>query len=358
MATTLNFQMGDNGMYFAEATVAGPYALHVEKEAPEEGKQGTFAIYQRSVDSEGNPKYVLSLVLEKGDKGEKGEPPVIEEGTISTGEPGTSVSATITPNGETEDGKPKYRLSLTIPQGDQGDPGKKVNLRKGTTGIEWKYEDESEWQTLVPMADLSFTFEELTDEQKQEISRKPILGTVEATKGDEPSGSFTADGTDDHGNPRYKLILTLPKGDKGEKGEPPVIEMGTVTTGEPGTEADVEVVPSGETEGGNLKYVLNFTIPKGDHGDGSGNVLVAETGIVAGKEYLFKPGADNSAEGTLVEYVEPEIPDVPQWAMQATKPSYTAQEVGALPDSTKIPSKLSDLENDKSFITYENYQEE
>lgn len=47
----MNFQMGDNGMYFAEATVAGPYALHVEKEAPEEGKQGTFAIYQRSVDS-------------------------------------------------------------------------------------------------------------------------------------------------------------------------------------------------------------------------------------------------------------------------------------------------------------------
>lgn len=35
---------------------------------------------------------------------------------------------------------------------------------------------------------------------------------------------------------------------------------------------------------------------------------------------------------------KPTIPDVPSWAMQSTKPSYTAQEVGALSSSTQIPT--------------------
>ena len=44
-------------------------------------------------------------------------------------------------------------------------------------------------------------------------------------------------------------------------------------------------------------------------------------------------------------------PTVPAWAKQPNKPTYTAQEVGALPDSTKIPSKTSDLTNDSDFAT-------
>lgn len=41
-------------------------------------------------------------------------------------------------------------------------------------------------------------------------------------------------------------------------------------------------------------------------------------------------------------------PTVPSWAKQATKPSYTASEVGALPDSTVIPDDLSDLNDDST----------
>ena len=44
-------------------------------------------------------------------------------------------------------------------------------------------------------------------------------------------------------------------------------------------------------------------------------------------------------------------PTVPDWAKAATKPAYTAQEVGALPDTTKIPSKVSELENDSGYLT-------
>lgn len=43
--------------------------------------------------------------------------------------------------------------------------------------------------------------------------------------------------------------------------------------------------------------------------------------------------------------------DISDWAKATTKPTYTASEVGALPDSTKIPSKLGELENDKQYIT-------
>ena len=44
-------------------------------------------------------------------------------------------------------------------------------------------------------------------------------------------------------------------------------------------------------------------------------------------------------------------PTVPAWAKAATKPTYTASEVGALPSTTKIPSKTSDLTNDSDYIT-------
>ena len=43
--------------------------------------------------------------------------------------------------------------------------------------------------------------------------------------------------------------------------------------------------------------------------------------------------------------------DVYQWAKQPNKPTYTAEEVGALPGTTKIPSKTSDLQNDSGFLT-------
>lgn len=43
--------------------------------------------------------------------------------------------------------------------------------------------------------------------------------------------------------------------------------------------------------------------------------------------------------------------DVSAWAKAATKPTYTASEVGALPDDTTIPTKVSDLTNDSGFIT-------
>lgn len=39
-------------------------------------------------------------------------------------------------------------------------------------------------------------------------------------------------------------------------------------------------------------------------------------------------------------------PTVPDWAKKQEKPTYTASEVGALPDTTEIPKNLSDLQDD------------
>lgn len=44
-------------------------------------------------------------------------------------------------------------------------------------------------------------------------------------------------------------------------------------------------------------------------------------------------------------------PTVPAWAKQPNKPTYTANEVGALPNTTKIPAKTSDLTNDSEYVT-------
>lgn len=43
--------------------------------------------------------------------------------------------------------------------------------------------------------------------------------------------------------------------------------------------------------------------------------------------------------------------ELSDWVKQQTKPTYTAEEVGALPADTKIPSKTSDLQNDSGFLT-------
>ena len=66
--------------------------------------------------------------------------------------------------------------------------------------------------------------------------------------------------------------------------------------------------------------------------------------------------SDEQISSAVSEYmannpIEESDPTVPEWAKQPTKPTYTAHEVGALPDTTKIPSKTSDLQNDTGFLT-------
>ena len=53
--------------------------------------------------------------------------------------------------------------------------------------------------------------------------------------------------------------------------------------------------------------------------------------------------------GTVLTSFTETDPTVPAWAKASSKPTYTASEVGALPSTTTIPSKTSDLTNDSGF---------
>lgn len=120
------------------------------------------------------------------------------------------------------------------------------------------------------------------------------IGTV--SSGTTPAVTLSENGVDSNGNPRYKLNLVLPKG---EKGEAPVLQIGTITTGTPGGSASASITANGSTSEGAPIFKLNMTIPQGP--EGKGNVSVVESGLVSGKTYLFKPSANNSATGTLVD---------------------------------------------------------
>lgn len=203
-------------------------------------------------------------------------------------------------------------IDIALLKGDRGDAGEKIVLRKGQSGIEWKYESEEDtaYKTLVSIDDIKLKYSDLSEVDKAELTKKPILAKVNAQSGSTAYGSFASDGEDENGNPKYILNLTVQKGDKGE---PPVFEVGSVTTGLPSSEASVELTPNGETPEGNPKYLMNISIPKGEpgqNGTGSGNVYVTETGLEAGKTYLFRPSAPNSASGTFVLY---EAPDTSQF---------------------------------------------
>lgn len=78
---------------------------------------------------------------------------------------------------------------------------------------------------------------------------------------------------------------------------------------------------------------------------------VANKPLSAAQGVILKGLIDDiNNAGYLTSYTETD-PTVPSWAKQATKPKYTASEVGALPDTTVIPSKTSQLTNDSGYLT-------
>ena len=110
---------------------------------------------------------------------------------------------------------------------------------------------------------------------------------------------------------------------RGEDGKTPVFSVGAVTTGLPDTQVSVQVKYDGMNENGNPSYVIDFTIPAGKpgkDGDGAGNVYVTTDGLESGRLYLFQPGADGSANGTMVEFDN-------QGGVGRQYPGYTGAEI-------------------------------
>lgn len=115
--------------------------------------------------------------------------------------------------------------------------------------------------------------------------------------------------------------------DEVKDGKTPVFVIGTVSTLDPGMSATASVTLDGTDDQGNPKYKLNLGIPKGLDGAGGGGGGVADS--VQWTNVLNKP----------------------TWLNRSTKPTYTASEVGAMPATTIIPSKVSQLTNDSGYLT-------
>lgn len=75
-------------------------------------------------------------------------------------------------------------------------------------------------------------------------------------------------------------------------------------------------------------------------------------------EYVTKQEVQDFVDEAIRDMVTAETdPTVPEWAKQPQKPTYTAVEVGALPNTTEIPTKLSELLNDAGFVTADDIPE-
>ena len=125
-------------------------------------------------------------------------------GTVTTGEPGTAAQATVTGI------SPNYVLNLVLPQGATGPTG--VTGPTGPTGPQ---------------------------------GLQGIQGEIGPTG---PAGIDGATGP------------TGPTGPAGADAETPTLTVGTVTTGEPGTNAEASITGTAPN------FVLNLTIPQGPTG--------------------------------------------------------------------------------------------
>lgn len=112
--------------------------------------------------------------------------------------------------------------------------------------------------------------------------------------------------TTDKINVLLDKIADIPEEDLA--GKTPVLEDVRVTTLSAGSDATGDIVRIGVDSEGNPLYVINLGIPRGKDGTSGGPASIDWTNVL----------------------------NKPEWIMSSTKPSYTADEVGALPSSTSF----------------------
>lgn len=108
------------------------------------------------------------------------------------------------------------------------------------------------------------------------------------------------------------------------------------------TASEVGAVPTSRTVNGKA-LSTNITLNASDVGALPSSTVVPDRTSQLTNDSGFINGSQVPSNET--------DPTVPSWAKAPTKPTYTASEVGALPDTTVIPSATSQLTNDSGFIT-------
>lgn len=136
--------------------------------------------------------------------------------------------------------------------------GREVEISRVDNAIKWRLKGDEEWQELVSLSEITGP-----------PGNPPVFSEVVAKKGVNPSGEITRLGDDEHGNPQYRLSVTLPQGDEGKT---PILQKGTVTTLLPSQDATFSIVRAGVDSEQNPIYSVSLGIPKGEPGSlGEGN---------------------------------------------------------------------------------------
>ena len=311
----------------------------------------------------------------QGVQGPAGAAATITVGTVTTGGPGTD--ATVTNSGTTS----AAVFNFQIPQGQKGDTGdagpQGPKGDTGDTGPQGEQGPKGDTGQAGPQGPVGATFTpEVTAEGLLSWTNdggleNPDSVNIRGPKGDTgeagPQGIKGDTGDTGPQGEKGDTGDTGPQGPAGADGAAATITVGTVTTGEPGT--DVIVTNSGTS----AAAVLNFQIPRGQTGaagSGSGDMLASmydpagkaaqlateteldsHTGntqihVSAEEKAGWNAKSDFSGSyadltgkptnvsaftndaGYLTSFTETD-PTVPSWAKAQSKPTYTASEVGA-----------------------------
>lgn len=118
--------------------------------------------------------------------------------------------------------------------------------------------------------------------------------------------------------------------EEGVSGKTPVLETGSTTTLDPGQNATSEVVANGTDEKGNPKYKINFGIPRGADGSGGSGGGTADS--VEWKNVLNKPTWVNSF--TKPTYTATEVGALPAATIIPSKTSQLSNDSGYVTSST------------------------
>lgn len=140
--------------------------------------------------------------------------------------------------------------------GASGKDGREVELKNNGTAIQWRYVGDSSWTDLVQLSELKGEKGDKGDHgDKGEKGADGVTPTIGENGnwyiGEEDTGKPSRGEKGDPGD----------KGDTGQTGATPNIQIGEVTTLEPGQQATASM--SGTPE----NPLLNLGIPKGEKGD-------------------------------------------------------------------------------------------
>lgn len=212
----------------------------------------------------------LSLVKPgpKGDKGESGDAATIQAGNTITGNPGTQ--AQVNNRGTSS----AAIFDFTIPRGDKGETGLQgdaatITVGSTTTGAPGSDAEVTNVGTSKN-AIFNFTIPTGNDGADGTNGSDGVDGTaatidVGSVTTGAPGTNASVSNAGDTTNAIFDF--TIPRGDKGETGpegnpgNAATLDVGSTTTGAAGTNASVT------NSGSNTAAIFNFTIPRGDKGD-------------------------------------------------------------------------------------------